>query len=240
MLLPLVLVQTVTSFTAGVLVSKTGNYQLNLWVGFAIWTIALGLLSTISPTISNAKLVGYQILNGIGAGQTFQTSLIAIQASVKRSEMAVATATRNFLRLLGGTIALAACAAILNNTTTYVDRFLKMTLTGRILEHGKADITFRYRNDLAGVVSGDIIDQIISDPTVIVSGGLGLTTDETSAALKAYSTFSHKLRPILTMYLTHFLHSERYPQYLLLHDSIIRNFLLCDAFHDQGAYFETG
>ncbi|CAK7237198.1 hypothetical protein SCUCBS95973_009880 [Sporothrix curviconia] len=117
MLLPLVLVQTVTSFTAGALVSKTGNYQLNLWVGFAIWTIALGLLSTVSPTISNAKLVGYQILNGIGAGQTFQTSLIAIQASVKRNEMAVATATRNFLRLLGGTIALAACAAILNNTT---------------------------------------------------------------------------------------------------------------------------
>ncbi|CAK7234797.1 hypothetical protein SBRCBS47491_009070 [Sporothrix bragantina] len=111
---------TVTSFTAGVLVSKTGNYQLNLWVGFAIWTIALGLLSTISPTISDAKLVGYQILNGIGAGQTFQTSLIAIQASVKRNEMAVATSTRNFLRLLGGTIALAACAAILNNTTKYV------------------------------------------------------------------------------------------------------------------------
>ncbi|CAK7223865.1 hypothetical protein SEUCBS140593_005377 [Sporothrix eucalyptigena] len=117
LLLPLVLVQTVTSFTAGALVSKTGNYQLNLWVGFAIWTIALGLLSTVSPNISNAKLVGYQILNGIGAGQTFQTSLIAIQASVKRHEMAVATATRNFLRLLGGTISLAACAAILNNTT---------------------------------------------------------------------------------------------------------------------------
>ncbi|KAL1887408.1 hypothetical protein Sste5346_010249 [Sporothrix stenoceras] len=160
LLLPLVLVQTVTSFTAGALVSKTGNYQLNLWVGFAIWTIALGLLSTVSPGISDAKLVGYQILNGIGAGQTFQTSLIAIQASVKRSEMAVATSTRNFLRLLGGTIALAACAAILNNTT---------------------------KNELAGVVPSDVIDQIISDPTVISSGGLGLTTEETSAALQAYT-----------------------------------------------------
>jgi hypothetical protein len=116
MILPLVLVQTVTSFTAGALVSKTGNYQLNLWFGFGIWAIACGLLSTISPTISNAKLIGYQILSGIGAGQTFQTSLIAIQASVERKDMAVATGTRNFLRLFGGTVALAACAAILNNT----------------------------------------------------------------------------------------------------------------------------
>lgn len=87
-----------------------------MWLGFAIWTIACGLLSTISPSISNAKLIGYQILAGVGAGQTFQTGLIAIQASVKRSEMAVATGTRNFVRLLGGTVSLAACAAILNNT----------------------------------------------------------------------------------------------------------------------------
>lgn len=117
MLLPLILVQTVTSFTSGALVSKTGNYQLNLWIGFGIWAIACGLLTTISPTISDAKLIGYQILSGIGAGQTFQTSLIAIQACVARKDMAVATGTRNFLRIFGGTIALAACAAILNNTT---------------------------------------------------------------------------------------------------------------------------
>ena len=121
MLIPLVVTQTITSFTSGFIVSKTGNYRFNLWVGFAIWTVACGLLSTISPTTSNAKLVGYQMLSGIGAGQTFQTSLIAIQASVKRSEMAVATGMRNFLRMLGGTVALAACAAILNNTAKSVN-----------------------------------------------------------------------------------------------------------------------
>lgn len=120
MLIPLVVTQTITSFTSGFIVSKTGNYRVNLWFGFAVWTVACGLLSTISPTTSNAKLVGYQMLSGIGAGQTFQTSLIAIQASVKRSEMAVATGMRNFLRMLGGTVALAACAAILNNTAKSV------------------------------------------------------------------------------------------------------------------------
>jgi hypothetical protein len=62
-------------------------------------------------------------MSGFGSGQTFQTNLIAIQAAVKRSEMAVATGTRNFVRLLGGTVALAACAAILNNTVKYVFPF---------------------------------------------------------------------------------------------------------------------
>ena len=68
-------------------------------------------------------------MSGIGSGQTFQTSLIAIQASVKRHEMAVATGTRNFLRLLGGTIALAACAAILNNTVRSVNMVIREELS---------------------------------------------------------------------------------------------------------------
>ncbi|PSR76213.1 major facilitator superfamily domain-containing protein [Coniella lustricola] len=169
LLLPLTLVQTVTSFTAGFLVSKTGNYQLNLWIGFGIWTVACGLLSTISPSISDAKLIGYQILSGIGAGQTFQTSLVAIQASVARADMAVATGTRNFLRLLGGTVALAACAAILNNTA---------------------------KADLQGIVSSTTISEIISDPTQISAGTLGLTAAHTSAAIMAYSK-SHRPNEVL-------------------------------------------
>lgn len=125
LLLPLVITQCVVSFSSGFLVSKTGNYTINIWVGFAIWAIACGLLSTISPNTSIARLVGYQILSGIGSGQTLQTNLVAIQANVKRSEMAVATATRNFIRLLGGTIALSACGAILNNTVRYVHNSLQ-------------------------------------------------------------------------------------------------------------------
>ncbi|KAE9369700.1 putative tetracycline efflux protein [Stipitochalara longipes BDJ] len=166
MLIPLVVTQTVTSFTSGFIVSKTGNYRFQLWIGFAIWTVASGLLSTISPTTSNAKLIGYQMLSGIGAGQTFQTSLIAIQASVKRSEMAVATGMRNFLRMLGGTVALAACAAILNNTA---------------------------KTELVSVLPYDTIQAIIADPTRITSGKLGLTVPQQSAALLAYS---HGIRNI--------------------------------------------
>ncbi|KAJ5651367.1 uncharacterized protein N7484_005090 [Penicillium longicatenatum] len=160
LLLPLVVTQCVVSFTSGFLVSKTGNYTINIWVGFAIWAVACGLLSTISPTTSIGRLVGYQILSGIGSGQTLQTNLVAIQANVQRKEMAVATATRNFLRLLGGTVALSACSAIINNTV---------------------------RTGLSSTVSSAALSKIISDPTQISSRSLGITAAQRSAATQAYT-----------------------------------------------------
>ena len=51
-------------------------FQINLYLGFGIWTIGIGLLTTIGPDTSVAKLCGYQVLSGIGGGQTFQTSLV--------------------------------------------------------------------------------------------------------------------------------------------------------------------
>lgn len=115
LLLPLVVIQVISSFGAGLLVSKFADYYWNLVVGFAMWSIGLGLLSTVDASTSIAKLVGYQLFNGVGAGQTFQTSLVAIQAGVERKEMATATGLRNFLRQLGGTLAVTICSTIVNN-----------------------------------------------------------------------------------------------------------------------------
>lgn len=117
-MLPLTFVQVFFSFLSGFLVSKTGDYKWNLMAGFFIWTIGLGVMSSVGPNTSKAKIYGYQVLIAVGAGQTFQTSLIAIQASVARKDMATATGCRNFLRMLGGTVSLAVCTAIINNVVT--------------------------------------------------------------------------------------------------------------------------
>ena len=103
-----------------------------------------------------AKLIGFQLLCGIGAGQTFQTSLVAIQASVKREDMATATGIRNFLRMLGGTLELAICSVLVNN-------IVRKHLRGQILSDG-------------------LIDTILNSPTVTES----LSGAEKSAVLDAY------------------------------------------------------
>lgn len=115
LILPLILSQIVTSFTSGFLVSKWSCYRINLVVGYGLWTIASGLFTTVTPSTSSGKLVVYQLLTGLGSGQTLQTTLVAIQAAVKRNEMAVATGARNYLRMMGSTLAVAASAAIVNN-----------------------------------------------------------------------------------------------------------------------------
>ena len=123
----------------GISALTIASYWYNLMMGFTVWTVGLGLLSTIDIDTSTAKLVGYQVLNAIGAGQTFQTSLMAIQASVSREDVATATGLRNFLRMLGGTFSLAICSVLVNNIV---------------------------RKQLEGeAVSADIISRVLADPT---------------------------------------------------------------------------
>ncbi|WVW82409.1 hypothetical protein I302_104416 [Kwoniella bestiolae CBS 10118] len=155
---PLALVQTVTAFTSGIIQSKTGDYWWNLVIGFTIWTIGLGLLSSIKPDTSEALLVVYQAITGIGAGQTFQTSLVAIQSGVKRQDMATATGLRNACRMLGGTIALAVGNAIVNN---------------------------RVKEEIGGSLSGDLLNTILADPTLVKE--LDLTTEQVNTVIQAYS-----------------------------------------------------
>ncbi|KAJ7834904.1 MFS general substrate transporter [Mycena olivaceomarginata] len=114
-LIPFLVTQVFSSWGCGMLVSHTGHYRMIINSGFAVWSIACGLISTIRPRSSKPLLVVYMILAGVGAGQTMQTSTVAVQASVPRRDMAVVTAIRNFIRLLGGTLSLAVAATLLNN-----------------------------------------------------------------------------------------------------------------------------
>lgn len=96
LLLPLLVIQVLVSLSAGLLTSKTGHYKPQIVSGWCIWTISLGLISTIGLETSLARIIGFLILTGVGAGNTFQTTLVAIQAACDRKEMAAATAVRNF------------------------------------------------------------------------------------------------------------------------------------------------
>ncbi|RAH81955.1 MFS general substrate transporter [Aspergillus japonicus CBS 114.51] len=160
LILPLVLSQIITSFTSGFLVSKYGCYRINLIVGYGLWTIASGVFTTVDPATPAWKLVVYQLITGLGSGQTLQTTLVAIQAAVQRHEMAVVTGARNYLRMMGSTLAVAASAAIVNNV-------VRSKLTG--LDFDSA-----------------VIAAIVSDPTTIRSMS-GLSEVEVTEALDAYA-----------------------------------------------------
>ncbi|KAJ5966473.1 hypothetical protein N7481_013187 [Penicillium waksmanii] len=115
MLLPITLMQTVSSTLSGLVVHWVGRYRECILFGWVIWAVGLGLFSTLDQSSGLGKQIGYGILTGAGVGNTLQPSLIAVQAGVDRRDMAVVTSFRNFVRNLGGTLGLAIAGTIINN-----------------------------------------------------------------------------------------------------------------------------
>ncbi|KAJ7082899.1 MFS drug transporter [Mycena belliarum] len=123
MVLPLTLVQTVMSTLSGLIVTATGRYRELILAGWAIWAVGLGLLATLNEHSSIGQQIGYSLLTGIGVGQTFQPSLVAVQGALDRKDMAVVTAMRSFARNIGGTIGLAVTGTIVNGVlSSYVSK----------------------------------------------------------------------------------------------------------------------
>ncbi|KAJ7136573.1 major facilitator superfamily domain-containing protein [Mycena epipterygia] len=113
-LVPFLLTQSLGSWGSGMLVSRTGRYRTIIYLGFSLWSIASGCISTIEPRTSKAVIVVYMMLAGMGTGQV-ETTTIAIQAGVSKRDSSVAIAMRNFIRLLGGTMSLAVASTLINN-----------------------------------------------------------------------------------------------------------------------------
>ncbi|KAF9877144.1 MFS drug transporter [Colletotrichum karsti] len=115
MLLPVTLTQTLFSTLSGLVVHKIGRYRECILLGWVMWAVGVGLMSTLDENSSVGKQVGYSLLIGAGVGNTLQPALIAIQAGVSRRDMAVVTSFRNFIRNLGSTIGLAISGTLINN-----------------------------------------------------------------------------------------------------------------------------
>lgn len=117
LMLPLLCLQSMSSTMSGLIVSKTGRYRELLLSGWAMWSIGLGLFSTLDESSNKGSQIGFALLTGIGVGQTLQIALVALQGAVPRKEMAVVTSLRNFSRNLGGALGLAIGASIINTVT---------------------------------------------------------------------------------------------------------------------------
>ncbi|KAK7997400.1 cytochrome P450 [Apiospora arundinis] len=114
-LLPSVVPHIIFSLSAGWLMGRVGYYLPFSLVGGTLASISNGLLSTLSPTTSTAKWIGYQIIGGAGRGIGLQGPLIAVQNTVRPSQIPVAMAFVMFSQAFGGALWLAFCDLIFTN-----------------------------------------------------------------------------------------------------------------------------
>jgi EmrB/QacA subfamily drug resistance transporter len=112
LLVPAMLGIAVSTTLSGRTIARTGRYKRFPLAGLALMTAALVLLAVFAGHPSQvATGVGLAVF-GLGFGMVTQILVVAVQNSVERRELGVATATTGFFRALGGAVGAAVLGAV--------------------------------------------------------------------------------------------------------------------------------
>ncbi|CVL02468.1 related to multidrug transporter [Fusarium mangiferae] len=115
--LPLLLLSPLATAINGILVSKLRVPPLyTLFLGGSLQTIGVGLYSSLKSSTSIASAqYGYEAIMGLGFGFNLSTILMMVPLVVTEKDLAVTMGSVTQIRVLGGTIGLAVCSALLIN-----------------------------------------------------------------------------------------------------------------------------
>ncbi|KAF2400526.1 MFS general substrate transporter [Trichodelitschia bisporula] len=113
--IPLTLTQSFASICSGQYISRRKRYGEVIWFGFAVYTLGISLTTIFGRETAIWKNIVILMVLGLGTGNVFQPTIIALQAHCYKSQRAVVISVRNFLRCLGGSVGLAISAAVLQN-----------------------------------------------------------------------------------------------------------------------------
>jgi EmrB/QacA subfamily drug resistance transporter len=113
LLTPLMLSWVSLSIIGGRLLLKIG-YRPTSIAGFVILTIGFALLSMYGRETPRVWLYLDLVMIGAGLGLTMLTLLIAVQQSVPRTQLGIATSLNQFARSIGGAVGVAVMGAVLS------------------------------------------------------------------------------------------------------------------------------
>jgi len=112
LLIPAMLGITVSTTLSGRSIARTGRYKRFPVAGLAMMTAALVLLAVLAGDPSRLATGIGLALFGLGFGMVTQVLITAVQNSVDRRELGIATATTGFFRALGGAVGAAVLGAV--------------------------------------------------------------------------------------------------------------------------------
>lgn len=113
LLTPLMLSWVGLSVVGGRLLLKVG-YRPTTLAGLFLLTLGFALLSSFQRTTPRVWLYVDLVLIGSGLGLTMLTLLIAVQQSVGRAQLGIATSLNQFSRSIGGAVGVAIMGAVLS------------------------------------------------------------------------------------------------------------------------------
>ena len=112
LLVPAMLGITVSTTLSGRSIARTGRYKRFPVAGLTLMTAALALLAALAAQPSQLATGIGLALFGLGFGMVTQVLIVAVQNSVDRRQLGVATAATGFFRALGGAVGAAVLGAV--------------------------------------------------------------------------------------------------------------------------------
>jgi EmrB/QacA subfamily drug resistance transporter len=112
LLIPAMLGITVSTTLSGRSIARSGRYKRFPIAGLGLMSAALVLLAALAGDPSRTAIGVGLALFGLGFGMVTQVLIVAVQNSVERRQLGVATAATGFFRALGGAVGAAVLGAV--------------------------------------------------------------------------------------------------------------------------------
>jgi EmrB/QacA subfamily drug resistance transporter len=177
-LIPLSLGWVASSFVCGQLIARTGRYRVFPIVGTTVVLCGTIAMTQVGTGSSGTAVAAALVLMGIGFGLTWPTYVVATQNAVDVTQLGVATATLQFFRTMGGSLAVAALGALLTNRlTTELATHLGRAAAARVdtdrLVQGGAHVPPALRTGIAGALDA-ALDPVFLALVPLAAVGVGL------------------------------------------------------------------
>ncbi|KAJ0160977.1 putative HC-toxin efflux carrier TOXA [Colletotrichum tanaceti] len=104
-LLPSIVSNSLGTFCAGWISSKTGHYVPLMWIGAPLLATGGGLYQLIRADSPMGEWIGFQILSGLGYGMCSQMPILAVQVVLGKSDVPTGLVMVMFFQMLGGALA---------------------------------------------------------------------------------------------------------------------------------------
>lgn len=162
-MLPLVAGMMFASITSGRMITKYGRYKIYPIFGTLLITLGMWLFSHVTLTTSLFDLSLWMFIIGLGLGSFMQVATLAVQNSVKRRDMGVATSATAFFRTIGNSLGGAVFGTILiSRLTHHLMQNLPTSAIGHISVHGIAANGTANLSHLPAFVQHDIMLSFIN------------------------------------------------------------------------------
>lgn len=138
LLLPAIVIAVPGAAVAVLLLARYGRYKPLHLIGFAIFTLGVGLFVLFDKDTPLAQIVVFQMIAAGGSGFVLNTLLPACQAQLDEKDQAAITATWSFIRSFGAIWGVAIPAAVFNNRFNQLAHRITDPAAAAIFNHGDA------------------------------------------------------------------------------------------------------